>query len=192
MIERNAIYIDGAWVPSGGTGTIDVHGAATEEVVGRIPDGVAADVDRAVAAAKAAFPAWAATAPEERAKHLQRLQEGLMARQGELAELIATEVGMPLKLAGLIQVGLPVAQMGNYAQVLREFTFEEQIGNSLVVKEPIGVVGAITPWNYPLNQIVAKVGAALAAGCTIVLKPSEVAPLNAFVLADVIDEVGLP
>ena len=192
MIERNTIYIDGAWVPSGGTGTIDVYGAATEEVVGRIPDGVAADVDRAVAAAKAAFPAWSATAPEERAKHLQRIQEGLFARQDELAQLIATEVGMPLKLAAMIQVGLPSAQVGNYAQVLRDFPFEEEIGHSLVVKEPIGVVGAITPWNYPLNQIIAKVAPALAAGCTVVLKPSEVAPLNAFVLAEVIDDAGLP
>jgi acyl-CoA reductase-like NAD-dependent aldehyde dehydrogenase len=192
MIERDAIYIDGSWVPSGGTGSIDVYGAATEEVVGRIPDGVAADVDRAVAAAKAAFPAWSATAPEERAKHLQRIQEGLAARQAELAELIATEVGMPLKLSAMIQVGLPTAQVGNYAQVLRDFAFEEQVGHSLVVKEPIGVVGAITPWNYPLNQIVAKVAAALAAGCTVVLKPSEVAPLNAFVLAEVIDDAGLP
>ena len=192
MIERDTIYIDGAWVGSGGTGTIDVYGAATEEIVGRIPDGVAADVDRAVAAAKAAFPSWSATAPEERAKHLQRIQEGLAARQAELAELIATEVGMPLRLAAMIQVGLPVAQVGNYAQVVRDFAFEEQVGHSLVVKEPIGVVGAITPWNYPLNQIVAKVAAALAAGCTVVLKPSEVAPLNAFVLAEVIDDAGLP
>jgi acyl-CoA reductase-like NAD-dependent aldehyde dehydrogenase len=192
MIERDAIYIDGSWVPSGGTGTIDVYGAATEEVVGRIPDGVAADVDRAVAAARAAFPAWSATAPEERAKHLQRIQDGLAARQAELAELIATEVGMPLKLSAMIQVGLPTAQVGNYAQVLRDFAFEEQVGHSLVVKEPIGVVGAITPWNYPLNQIVAKVAPALAAGCTVVLKPSEVAPLNAFVLAEVIDDAGLP
>ena len=109
MIERDTIYIDGAWVPSGGTGTIDVHGAATEEVIGRIPDGVAADVDRAVAAAKAAFPVWSATAPEERAKHLQRIQEGLSARQSELAELIATEVGMPLKLSAMIQVAAPRA-----------------------------------------------------------------------------------
>jgi acyl-CoA reductase-like NAD-dependent aldehyde dehydrogenase len=192
MIERDTIYIDGAWVPSGGTGTIDVYGAATEEVVGRIPDGVAADVDRAVAAARAAFPAWSATATEERAKHLQRIQEGLFARQDELAQLIATEVGMPLRLAAMIQVGLPSAQVGNYAQVLRDFRFEEEIGHSLVVKEPIGVVGAITPWNYPLNQIIAKVAPALAAGCTVVLKPSEVAPLNAFVLAEVIDEAGLP
>ena len=169
-----------------------MYGASTEEVVGRIPDGVADDVDRAVGAAKAAFPEWSATAPEERAKHLQRIQEGLFARQDELAQLIATEVGMPLKLAAMIQVGLPSAQVGNYAQILRDFRFEEEIGHSLVVREPIGVVGCITPWNYPLNQIIAKVAPALAAGCTVVLKPSEVAPLNAFVLADVIDEAGLP
>ena len=155
MIERNAIYVAGAWVPSGGTGTIDVYGASTEEVVGRIPDGVADDVDRAVAAAKAAFPTWSTTAPEERAKHLQRIQEGLFARQDELAQLIATEVGMPLKRAAMIQVGRPAAQVGTSAQILRDFRFEEEIGHSLVVREPIGVVGCITPWNYPLNQIIA-------------------------------------
>ncbi|MEA2198491.1 MAG: aldehyde dehydrogenase, partial [Solirubrobacteraceae bacterium] len=105
---------------------------------------------------------------------------------------IATEVGMPLKLSAMIQVGLPTAQVGNYAQVLRDFAFEEQVGHSLVVKEPIGVVGAITPWNYPLNQIVAKVAPALAAGCTVVLKPSEVAPLNAILFAEIMDAAGVP
>jgi len=192
MHDRDTIYIDGAWVPSTGTGTIDVHASATGEVIGRIPDGTAEDVDRAVAAAKRAFPAWSQTSVEERAKHLQRLQEGLMARMGELAELIATEVGMPIRLAGAIQVGLPTMVMGSYAQLLGDFPFEERIGHSLIVREPIGVVGAITPWNYPLHQIVAKVAPALAAGCTVVLKPTEVAPLNAFVLAEIIDEAGLP
>ena len=192
MQVRDSIYIDGAWVPSAGTGTIDVHAAATEEVVGRIPDGVPDDVDRAVAAAKAAFPSWSQTSVEQRAKHLQRLQEGLGARMTELAELIATEVGMPIRLAGAIQVGLPTMVMGSYAQLLADFPFEERIGHSLVVREPVGVVGCITPWNYPLHQIVAKVAPALAAGCTVVLKPSEVAPLNAFVLAEIVDEAGLP
>jgi aldehyde dehydrogenase (NAD+) len=190
--DRDTIFIDGAWVPSTGTGTIDVHASATGEVIGRIPDGTAEDVDRAVAAAKRAFPAWSQTSVEERAKHLQRLQEGLMARMGELAELIATEVGMPIRLAGAIQVGLPTMVMGSYAQLLAEFPFEERIGHSLIVREPVGVVGAITPWNYPLHQIVAKVAPALAAGCTVVLKPTEVAPLNAFVLAEIVDEAGLP
>ncbi len=192
MQIRDSIYIDGAWVPSAGTGTIDVFASATEEVIGRIPDGSPLDVDRAVAAAHAAFPAWSETSTEERAKHLTRLQEGLVARMGELATLIATEVGMPIRLAGAIQVGLPTMVMGSYAQLLGEYPFEERVGHSLVVREPVGVVGAITPWNYPLHQIVAKVAPALAAGCTVVLKPSEVAPLNAFVLAEIVDEAGLP
>lgn len=192
MHTRDSIYIDGAWVSSTGTGTIDVFASATDEVVGTIPEGTAEDVDRAVSAAQAAFPAWSQTSPEERAKHLTRLQEGLVARMGELATLIATEVGMPIRLAGAIQVGLPTMVMGSYAQILGEFAFEERVGHSLVVREPVGVVGAITPWNYPLHQIVAKVAPALAAGCTVVLKPSEVAPLNAFVLAEIIDEAGLP
>jgi acyl-CoA reductase-like NAD-dependent aldehyde dehydrogenase len=192
MQVRDKLYIDGAWVPSAGSGTIDVLGAATEEVVGRIPDGVPADVDAAVAAARAAFPSWSRTSVEERAKVLQRLSEGLMGRMAELATLIATEVGMPIRLAGAIQVGLPTMVMGSYPAILGEFPFEERIGHSLVVREPVGVVGAITPWNYPLHQIVAKVAPALGAGCTVVLKPSEVAPLNAFVLAEIIDEAGLP
>src|SRR3989441_7530834 len=192
MQVRDKLYIDGAWVPSAGSGTIDVIGAATEEVVGRIPDGVPADVDAAVAAARAAFPAWSQTTVEERAKVLQRLSEGLAARMADLATLIATEVGMPVRLAGAIQAGLPVMVMGSYAQILPGFPFEERIGHSLVVREPVGVVGAITPWNYPLHQIVAKVAPALAAGCTVVLKPSEVAPLNAFVLAEIADDAGLP
>ena len=192
MENRETIYIDGAWVPSTGTGTIEVTASATEEVIGRIPDGTPEDVDRAVAAAKAAFPGWSATSTEERAKQLTRLQEGLAGRMAELATLIATEVGMPIRLAGAIQVGLPTMVMGSYAQLLGDFPFEERIGHSLVVREPVGVVGAITPWNYPLHQIVAKVAPALAAGCTVVLKPSEVAPLNAFVLAEIVDEAGLP
>ena len=192
MHTRDSIYIDGAWVPSTGTGTIDVFASATDEVIGTIPEGTAEDVDRAVTAAQGAFGSWSETSPEERAKHLTRLQEGLVARMGELATLIANEVGMPIRLAGAIQVGLPTMVMGSYAQLLGEFAFEERIGHSLVVREPVGVVGAITPWNYPLHQIVAKVAPALAAGCTVVLKPSEVAPLNAFVLAEIIDEAGLP
>jgi acyl-CoA reductase-like NAD-dependent aldehyde dehydrogenase len=192
MQIRDSIYIDGAWVPSAGRGTIEVFGSGTGEVIGTIPDGTPEDVDRAVAAAVKAFPAWSATSTEERAKHLTRLMEGLTARMGDLATLIATEVGMPIRLAGAIQVGLPTMVMGSYAQLLSEFAFEERVGHSLVVREPVGVVGAITPWNYPLHQIVAKVAPALAAGCTVVLKPSEVAPLNAFVLAEIMDEAGVP
>ena len=192
MRDHDKIYIDGAWVPSTGTGSIEVVNASTEQVMGSIPEGTAEDVDKAVAAAKAAFDTWGRTEPEERGKFIQRLAEGLGARSEEIAQVISEEMGMPLMWANMIQAGLPVGNMGTYVEVLSEFPWEERIGNSLVVREPVGVVGAITPWNYPLHQIVAKVAPALAAGCTVVLKPSEVAPLDAFILAEVIDEIGLP
>jgi aldehyde dehydrogenase (NAD+) len=192
MENRDKLYIDGAWIPSTGTGTIDVINASTEEVMGRIPDGTPEDVDNAVRAARRAFPGWAATDKEERAKYLQRITEGLQARMGDIANVVAQEVGMPINLSTIIQAGLPLMTFGSIGQLLDTYPFEEQIGNSLIVREPVGVVGAITPWNYPLHQIAAKVAPALAAGCTVVLKPSEVAPLNAFILAEVIDEAGLP
>ena len=192
MENRDKLYIDGAWVPSTGTGNIDVINASTEEVMGRIPDGTPEDVDRAVRAAKRAFPGWAATDKEERGKYLQRITEGLQARMGDIGNVVAQEVGMPINLSTMIQAGLPIMTFGSMGQLLDTFPFEEQVGNSLIVREPVGVVGAITPWNYPLHQIAAKVAPAMAAGCTVVLKPSEVAPLNAFILAEVIDEAGLP
>jgi acyl-CoA reductase-like NAD-dependent aldehyde dehydrogenase len=160
--------------------------------MGHVPEGTPADVDRAVAAAKAAFDTWGYTPKEERGKYLQRLAEGLGARSAEIGEVISQEVGMPIMWSNMIQAGLPVGNAANYVEILDNFEFEEEIGNSLVVKTPVGVVGAITPWNYPLHQIICKVAPALAAGCTVVLKPSEVAPLNAFILAEVIDEVGFP
>ncbi|HUR50324.1 MAG TPA: aldehyde dehydrogenase family protein [Acidimicrobiales bacterium] len=192
MIERDKLYIDGAWVEPDGRATIDVHNSGTEAVMGRIPDGSPVDIDRAVTAARAAFQSWSQVDLEERSKYLQRINEGLQARMGEIAETVAAEVGMPLNLANLIQAGLPLMTFGSLPGILESFPFEEQVGNSLVVREPVGVVGAITPWNYPLHQVAAKVAPALAAGCTVVLKPSEVAPLSAFILAEIIDEVGLP
>jgi acyl-CoA reductase-like NAD-dependent aldehyde dehydrogenase len=192
MEDRDKLYIDGSWVASTGKGTIDVLDSATEEVIGRIPDGTPQDVDKAVAAAKKAFPGWAATDKEERAKYLQRITEGLQARMGDIANIVAREVGMPINLSMMIQAGLPTMTFGSMGQLIDSTPFEEQIGSSLIVREPVGVVGAITPWNYPLHQIAAKVAPALAAGCTVVLKPSEVAPLNAFILAEIIHEVGLP
>jgi aldehyde dehydrogenase (NAD+) len=192
MDNRDRLYIDGAWTASTGSGTIDVINSTTEEVMGRIPDGTAEDVDKAVKAAKAAFAGWAATPKEERGKYLQRITEGLQARAMDIANVVAGEVGMPVNLSAIIQAGLPTMTFGSMAQIVDTFPFEEQVGNSLIVREPVGVVGAITPWNYPLHQIAAKVAPALAAGCTVVLKPSEVAPLNAFILAEIIDEVGLP
>jgi aldehyde dehydrogenase (NAD+) len=192
MNVYDKIYIGGAWVPSTGSGVLEVFDSNTEEVIGTIPDGTPEDVDKAVEAAAAAFEEWSTTSVEERAKVLSRVSEALGARMQELAEVISKEVGMPISLAGPIQAGLPIGAFADIARQITEFTWEEEVGNSLVVREPIGVVGAITPWNYPLYQIALKVAPALAAGCTVVLKPSEVAPLNAFILAEVIHEVGLP
>jgi aldehyde dehydrogenase (NAD+) len=189
---RDRLYIDGAWVAPAGTGTLEVVNSTTEQVMGRIPEGTPDDVDRAVAAARAAFPAWSATSVDDRAKYLQAITEGLQARSEEIATVVAQEVGMPIHLSHIIQAGLPTMTFGSMPGILAGYQFEETVGNSLVVKEPIGVVGCITPWNYPLHQIAAKVAPALAAGCTVVLKPSEVAPLNAFILAEVVDAAGLP
>jgi acyl-CoA reductase-like NAD-dependent aldehyde dehydrogenase len=192
MQARDKLFIDGAWVSPSGSGTIDVVNATTEEVMGRVPEGTVADVDAAVAAARRAFSDWSATPVEERAKYLQRLQEGLNARMQEIAETVTGEVGMPLGLSQIIQAGLPAMVMGSYVDIANQFPFEESIGNSVIVRDPVGVVGCITPWNYPLHQVICKVAPALAAGCTVVLKPSEVAPLSAFILADIVEDVGLP
>jgi aldehyde dehydrogenase (NAD+) len=189
---REKIYIGGEWVQSAGGGVIEVINPTSEQVVGSVPDGTAEDVDKAVAAARGAFESWSQTSVQERADRMQGIADALRARSDEIAELIAQEVGMPLKLSSIIQAGLPATTFGSMPQLLAELPAEEQVGNSLIVREPVGVVGAITPWNYPLHQIAAKVAPALAVGCTVVLKPSQVAPLNAALLADVIDEVGLP
>jgi len=192
MEVRDRIYIGGAWVPSSGAGVHEVIDSNTEEVFGKVPEGTADDVDRAVAAAAEAFPAWSATAVEERAKLLNRIADGLGARTDEIAATISREVGMPVSLSAPIQVGLAQGAFADAAQQVSDLLWEEEIGNSLVVREPVGVVGAITPWNYPLYQIALKVAPAIAAGCTVVLKPSEIAPLNAFALAEIVDEAGLP
>jgi betaine-aldehyde dehydrogenase len=189
---HDKLYIGGAWVSSTGKGSIDVINPSTEEVIGRIPEGTVEDVAKAVAAAKAAFPAWSQTTVDERAELLGKLAAGLGARMKEIGEIIASEVGMPIKLAVGIQAGLPAAISGSFVNILKRYEFEEQVGNSLVVREPVGVVGCITPWNYPLHQIIGKVAPAIATGCTVVLKPSEVAPLNAFVLAEILESIGLP
>ncbi len=187
------LFIDGEWIPSTSTGTIDVVNPATEEVIAQVAAGTAEDVDKAVTAAAAAFDGWAALAPKERADFLQAAADALGARTDELGQLISDDMGMPMPLASMVQAGLPTFNMANFAGLARTFDFDgEEIGNSLIVREPVGVVGCITPWNYPLHQVVLKVGAALAAGCTVVVKPSEVAPLSAYVLAEVFREIGLP
>jgi acyl-CoA reductase-like NAD-dependent aldehyde dehydrogenase len=169
-----------------------VINSTTEEVMGTIPGCAAEDADRAVQAAREAFDSWSRTPREERAGYLAAIAAGLGERSEEIAATISQELGMPLKLSQMIQVGLPTAQFAAMPRLMEEIAWEEEIGNSRVLREPVGVLGAITPWNYPLNQIAAKVAPALAAGCTVVLKPSEIAPLNAFLLAEVIESVGLP
>ena len=191
-IVRDRLFIGGEWVAPSGAATIDVIESATEEVMGRIPAGTADDVERAVAAARAAFESWSQTSPLERAGYLGAIAAGLSERAEELAVLMAREVGMPVRESMFIQAGLPAMDFASIAQLLGDYEFEETVGNSLVVREPVGVVGCITPWNYPLHQISAKVAAALGAGCTVVVKPSEITPLNAFVLAEVAAAAGLP
>jgi aldehyde dehydrogenase (NAD+) len=186
------LYIDGAWVPSTGSGAIDVFDSTNGEVIAQIPEGTADDVDAAATAAHAAFESWSQTSPEERAKYCTRIAEGLGARVDEIATVITREAGMPKWLSSLVQAGLPINSFNTAAQLAESYEYETQVGNSLVVREPVGVVGAITPWNYPLHQIAAKVAYAIAAGCTVVLKPSEVAPVDAFILAEVVHDAGLP
>ena len=189
---RDRIFVGGAWVEPQGADPIEVVNPTTEEAIGTVPGCTAVSVDHAVAAARDAFESWSRTPRQERAGHLEAIAAGLGERADELAATIAAELGMPLKLSRIVQVGLPTAQVASMPKLIEEIAWEEQIGNSRVLREPVGVLGAITPWNYPLNQIVAKVAPALAAGCTVVLKPSEVVPLNAFVLAEVIEAAGLP
>ena len=192
MIERTELYINGQWITPSGSDVFDVINPATEEILGRIPSASPVDADRAVAAAVAASAAWGCTSVAERAGYLTKIRDGLMSRAEEIARTITGEIGMPLKLSRRIQAGLPVAVLDSYITLLSGYAFEERIGNSLVVREPAGVVLGITPWNYPLHQVIAKVAPALAAGCTVVLKPSEVAPLSAFILAEIIHDAGVP
>jgi aldehyde dehydrogenase (NAD+) len=192
MHAYDKVYIDGAWVASSGTGVIEVVNSTTEQVMATIPEGTAEDVDRAARAAAAAFPAWSQVSAEERGKFMTRIGEALGARMDEIATIVSQEVGMVKPLSQIVQVGLPINSFMAAGKLAEDYQWEQQVGNSLIVREPIGVVGCITPWNYPLHQIAAKVAYAMAAGCTVVLKPSEVAPVNAFILAEIINEVGLP
>ena len=192
MEQRTQFYIDGQWLAPAGQGSIEVFSPTDGALLATVPQGDAADAERAVLAARRAFEAWSVTPPAERAAYLKKIQEGIKARTDEIARTITLEMGMPYKLSQRIQVGSPAASFGMYSKMLADFPFEERVGNSKVLREAVGVVVAITPWNYPLHQIAAKVAAALAAGCTVVLKPSEVAPLNAFLLAEIIHAAGVP
>jgi aldehyde dehydrogenase (NAD+) len=189
---RDKIFIGGEWTKPTGAEPIEVVNATTEEVMGTIPGCSAADADRAVAAARKAFETWSQTSREERSGYIAAIAEGLGECAEEIATTITQELGMPLKLSRIVQVGLPTSQFAGTPKLMEEVAWEEEIGNSRVLREPVGVLGAITPWNYPLNQIACKLAPALAAGCTVVLKPSEVTPLNAFLLTEVIEAAGLP
>lgn len=185
-------YVGGQWVAAASGATREVVCAVTEEPFAAVADGGAADVDAAVAAAAGAFEAWAATPPLKRAAHVAALGTRLTERMDEIGALVAREVGTPIGAATLIQVGLPAWVAATTAEVAAAYPFAETVGSSLVLREPAGVAACLTPWNYPLHQAMCKVAAALVAGCTVVLKPSEVAPLSALALARAAEAVGLP
>jgi aldehyde dehydrogenase (NAD+) len=189
---RQAVYVGGAWRPAAGDGVIEVVDPATEQVIARVPAGSPADVDAAVAAARKALPGWAATPPAERAAVLAAARDLLAARREEVAATVTAELGAPPAFAAAVHADLPITVLGGYAELAAAHPFEERVGNSRVFHEPVGVVGAITPWNYPLHQIVAKVAPALAAGCAVVLKPAEDTPLVAQLLTEVLAGAGLP
>ncbi|MET7852502.1 aldehyde dehydrogenase family protein [Streptomyces avermitilis] len=192
MKAQDGMYIDGAWRAAAGPDMIEVVNPVDEQVIGRVPAGTPEDVDAAVRAARAALTAWAATPPAERAARISALRDALVAHQDEIAETVTAELGSPLPFSQSVQVGLPILVAGSYAELAATYAFEEKVGNSIVHHEPVGVVGAITPWNYPLHQIVAKVAPALAAGCTVVLKPAEDTPLTAQLFAQAVHEAGVP
>jgi aldehyde dehydrogenase (NAD+) len=189
---RNEIFIGGEWVEPAGADPLPVVNSTTEETIATIPGCTPVEVDHAVEAAQAAFDGWSQTPRAERAEALDAIAAALGERAEELTATIVAELGMPLKLTQMIQVGLAINDFASVPGAMEEVRWEEEIGSSRVLREAVGVVGAITPWNYPLHQIAAKVAPAIGAGCTVVLKPSEVTPLNAFILAEAIEAAGLP
>ena len=192
MLEKLQFYIDGQWVDPLEPRTLDVVNPASEAVYGRISLGSAADVDAAVAAARRAFVSFSVNTREERIDLLQSILEVFTRRQDEVAEAIMDEMGAPWKLAKNAQAASGTQHLKAALKALKDYPFEERIGTTLIVKEPIGVCGLITPWNWPMNQIAVKVAPALAAGCTMVLKPSEIAPFDAMIFAEILDEAGVP
>ena len=192
MAHELEFYIDGQWVKPSGNRTLGVIDPSNEEVFATIALGEQADVDKAVAAARAAFPAFAKTSKAERLALMRRLAEAYKKRYDAIADILSREMGAPKELAHRAQAAMGTAHLAKMIETLENFEFEELRGTTLIAKEPIGVVGMITPWNWPLNQIMCKVAPALAAGCTMVLKPSEIAPLNAIIFAEAMDEAGVP
>ncbi|GAB2658626.1 aldehyde dehydrogenase family protein [Nocardia goodfellowii] len=192
MREYTKFYIGGRWVDPAGPDTFEVINPATEELAGRIAAGTAADIDRAVAAARQAFPAWSATTVAERLELLHAIADAYQKRRDDLGAALTEEMGAPAALAHGFQLDLAAGHLGKAIEVLAQFRFSEQRGSTLIVKEPIGVCGLITPWNWPLNQIAVKVFPALATGCTMVLKPSERSPFTGRLFAEILDAAGVP
>jgi aldehyde dehydrogenase (NAD+) len=189
---RKELYIDGRWTAPRSSGDIAVIDSRTEEVMGSVPRGAAPEVEHAVAAARSAFPVWAATPVADRVAVLRAIADGLEAREDQLAELRSREVGTPIATSRRVQVGLSVDVFRSIADILEDFPLEEREGTSLLIRQPAGVVAAITPWNYPLYQLAAKLAPALGAGCATILKPAGAAPLAAFELGEIIDTLDLP
>ena len=192
MHTREQLYIDGKWVQPIGTGSIGVINPATEEIIGKIPVGSKKDIDNAASAARIAFDSWSKSSIKTRIDILNALSNALKERGEEIAQTITAEVGTPIGYSRVAMVGTPRVVSRSYAKILENFNWEEKVRNSIICKEPIGVCAFITPWNFPLHQIIGKVAPAIAAGCTMVLKPSKEAPLSAFILADILHEIGLP
>jgi aldehyde dehydrogenase (NAD+) len=191
-MEKLKFYIDGAWVDPAAPSTLGIVNPATEETFAQISLGSRSDVNRAVNAARRAFATYSVTSVEQRLSWLQKIIEGFRARLPELARMMTLEMGAPITFATQRQATVALFHFEEAARVLANYTFEERMGNGIVRREPIGVCGLITPWNWPLNQVASKTAPALATGCTVVLKPSEIAPLSAMLLAEIIDEAGLP
>ena len=192
MKECMQFYINGEWVDPVDPKYLDVINPATEETIGKIAMGNSKDVDKAVAAAKEAFDSFSQTSKEERLALMGKILEVYQSRYDEIAEIISSEMGAPLWLSKAAQAATGAGHFGTFMEVLKNYSFDEDKGTTRLRKEPVGVCGLITPWNWPINQIACKVAPALAAGCTMVLKPSEVSPLNAIIFAEVLHEAGVP
>ena len=192
LIERHEIFINGKWQESAGTETITVINPATEEPLATIPRGTVTDVDAAATAAASALEVWSHSSLDERAAVLRQIAASIEARAQEITRTIVSEVGQPERLAAQLQTASPAENLRIIADSIFEVGWDERIGHTVVHRAPAGVVGAITPWNVPLLMICMKVGAALAAGCPVVLKGSEIAPLSSFIFAEIAQEAGLP
>ena len=192
MLDHKALFIEGRWQTPSGQGVAEVINPATEEVAGRVPLGDERDVDNAVAAARRAFGPWSRTPSSARAGYIRALAEQLRARADEMAAVITAELGMPVQWCRSVQVDGPIIGLEQYVELASLMDEVREVGNSLVIREAVGVCAFINPWNYPLHQLIGKLAPALAAGCTVVVKPSQETPLHAFLLAQMIEDIGLP